>query len=240
MTNWKRTLLATASGIVLAGSAQAADLPLKAAPMALPITNWTGFYIGGHIGAGTSLDTCGLAAGGNSYACSDYGRNLTARDTGFVGGVNAGYDWQDRSFVYGVAADWTWTSIHSKIVDVSGSSGYQSKVNWLASFRGRAGLAVENTLVYATGGLALGNFKECIACGGTGTDWAHSSTNTWVGWVAGVGVEHKFNRNWSVDFKYLHYAFGSRDIDTTYSTTTYHHRFSHSVDVATIGLNYRW
>ena len=38
---------------------------------------------------------------------------LSGHDTNFLLGVQAGYDWQDRYFVYGVAADWTWTNLKS-------------------------------------------------------------------------------------------------------------------------------
>ena len=54
----KKVLLGAVSTIALLsaiGAASAADLPSKALPMAppvLPVASWTGFYIGGNIGAG--------------------------------------------------------------------------------------------------------------------------------------------------------------------------------------------
>ena len=60
--------------------------------------------------------------------------------------------------------------------------------------------------------------------------------------MAGVGVEHKISRNWSVQFEYLRYDFDMNS--ETYSrpndTYTYHHNFTHVVDVGRIALNYRW
>src|SRR5262245_58432520 len=41
------------AAVVAAGAAQAADMPVKAPVYAAPF-NWTGFYIGAHIGAGWS------------------------------------------------------------------------------------------------------------------------------------------------------------------------------------------
>src|SRR3974390_2120684 len=48
-----RAFWAALGTIALASSAMAADLPVKApAPLpAAPIPTWTGFYIGGHVGA---------------------------------------------------------------------------------------------------------------------------------------------------------------------------------------------
>ena len=43
--------------------------------------------------------------------CGFYNASCAAAATGVVGGVEIGYDWQDRYFVYGVAADWTWTDL---------------------------------------------------------------------------------------------------------------------------------
>src|SRR5258705_4665546 len=43
--------LSAFAAVILGGAAQAADMPVKAQPMAAPVMyNWTGFYIGGHIG----------------------------------------------------------------------------------------------------------------------------------------------------------------------------------------------
>ena len=244
MTKWKQTLLATASGVVLAGSAYAADLPMKAAPPAfVPAANWTGGYIGAHIGVGSYENTCAAsAAGGSDYSCStEYYHSDHGRDINVLGGIQAGYDWQyGRSFVFGVVGDWTWTNLKTNVFNMSGSVSYESKVNWLASFRGRAGLALDDTLVYVTGGLGVGNFKENTGVGSAGE--MPSFSKTLAGWVAGVGVEHKISRNWSVQFEYLRYDFGMNSVTytDTSNTYTYHHNFTHVVDVGRIALNYRW
>jgi outer membrane immunogenic protein len=243
MKTLKQTLLASAGVIVVTGSVYAADLPLKAAgPMMLPVSNWTGPYIGAHVGAGSYQNTCrvaGISAFG--YNCSGGDNTDFGRDISFVGGVQAGYDWQDRYFVYGVAADWSWTGLKTKTFGNSGSLSHTSKVNWLASFRGRAGLAVDTTLLYVTGGVAIGHFKDEVLQGISGGGVSFS--DTLVGWVAGVGVEHRFNRNWSVALEYLHYDFGTNN--RTYSTvnsggSSYNHDFTHVVDAVRVGLNYRW
>ncbi len=95
----KKFLLVTAALATFAGvqSAAAADLGARPYPYATkapayvaPIYNWTGFYIGGHLGGAFSSDNnfSGLATGNNSN-----GR--------FLGGVQVGADWQVRAELRG-------------------------------------------------------------------------------------------------------------------------------------------
>ncbi len=48
----RRILLASAGAMALAGTAFAADLPLRAPPPVYvpPVFSWTGFYVGGQLG----------------------------------------------------------------------------------------------------------------------------------------------------------------------------------------------
>ena len=144
--------------------------------------------------------------------------------------------------MYGVAADWTWTGLKKSVTGGSGSTSYELKINWLASFRGRAGLAVDLTLLYVTGGVALAGVKDLVIY-----SWdvpsTHESTSTKVGWVAGAGVEHRFTPNWSMKLEYLHYELGDHSAgwDIVADGTTHTElRFDHSVDVGRVGLAYRF
>lgn len=245
MKSWKLHLLATACGVAMTGSAFAADLPMKSAPMptAVPYADWTGAYIGLHAGVGSSTSTCGDTGPSTYTGCANYDSSygastFLAKDTNFVGGVQAGYDWQNRNFVYGVAADWSWTNLKGNISGGSGSLSYESKVNWLASFRGRMGLAIDSTMVYVTGGLALGGVKDTTMVGTT--SYSHESSNTMVGWVAGAGVEHRFDPHWSLVGEFLHYDLGSYTDNWITDGSTYNHKFTHVIDVGRVGVNYRF
>ena len=94
----KKLLLGTAAMIAFAAPAFAADLPArpytKAPAYTAPeaVYNWTGFYIGGHVG--------GAFAGDNSLQGSD-GR--------FLGGVQGGFDYQfANNWVIGAEAQYSW------------------------------------------------------------------------------------------------------------------------------------
>jgi outer membrane immunogenic protein len=253
-------LLATAAIVTLGGSAFAADmgLPMKApAPAPIPYVGWQGFYIGGNIGA-ARLNTTGsptLTTGfGGAAACSSYFSSVNACSTsatGFTAGVQAGYDWQSKYFVYGVVADWSWTGLKHKVTGTNCGTiqpHFEAKVDWLASFRGRMGLAVDDTLVYVTGGLALGELKSnagithpgCSTAGCAGANYTNSLSTVRAGWVAGAGVEHKLTQNWSVMGEFLYYDLGRASASGSNDFATYTTEFTHEIFQGKIGLNYRF
>jgi outer membrane immunogenic protein len=172
MKKIRAQLLATATVVALGGAAYAADMgvPMKSpAPAPIPYAGWQGWYLGGSIGA-ARLNVTGnqtFASLSETGPCSNTFdldlHSCSTGTTGFTAGVQAGYDWQSRYFVYGVVADWTWTGLKHTVTNNNVAISlpfFQAKVDWLASFRGRMGLAVDDTLVYLTGGLALGELKS--------------------------------------------------------------------------------
>src|SRR4051812_4789479 len=96
MRTYRGMLLATTSGLVAAaGGAQAADLPLKAAPIAA--ANWTGWYVGGHVGGAWTR------SGITNEAFVPKGAVVDS--SVFIGGGQIGYNWQRGNAVFGVEAD---------------------------------------------------------------------------------------------------------------------------------------
>jgi outer membrane immunogenic protein len=255
MSKFRTHLLTTATVAALSGGAYAADMPLKVpAPAPIPYTNWQGFYVGGHIGVASLDSSCTTTYASGSYygGCGGpgydgyNGLSSAMSDTnGFLGGVQAGYDWQDRYFVYGVVADWTAASLSHTQTGNWGSLAFQtSKVDWLASFRGRMGLAVDNTLVYVTGGLALAEIKSSAGQYGGCPTYCFSNALSGVktGWVSGFGVEHKLNQNWSVLGEALYYDMGHASATSSSATggVTYSTEFSTQIFEARVGANYRF
>lgn len=138
---------------------------------------------------------------------------------GMVGGY-AGYNWQQRNFVYGIEGDisWldakaqqTWGSLISTIITWQQTQD----ITWLATFRGRAGVDIDSTLLYLTGGLAVGGVKEsynefcgnvgCFGVGAGATFAGFTNNTTKVGWTMGAGFEHMFDPHWTVrgEFRYV-------------------------------------
>ena len=90
--------------------------------------------------------------------------------------------------------------------------------HWLATLRGRIGmLAALQTLLFVTGGFALGEIKTSVnvapmgtsSCANNSLCAVGNASATGVGWTAGAGIEHAVAGNWTVKVEYLHYDLGS-------------------------------
>jgi outer membrane immunogenic protein len=153
---------------------------------------WTGFYAG--------LDG-GYAWAGAEPLDSSPAIDL---DSAYAGG-HLGYNWQWRSLVLGAEADAGWRWGEGGRTNADGSR-LDVQASLLSSFRLRAGFAYDNLLVYATGGLALGQFEADLAAGTT----LAGASETFAGWVVGGGLEMKLTPQMSGRVEALHYGFDDK------------------------------
>src|SRR5580704_3285300 len=195
------------AALVAAFSAQAADLPAvpRQAPLAPvayapPVYNWSGFYVGGHIGGG--------------FADPSWSDPITGGDNnfhkgGFLGGGQVGFNTQFDWLVLGLEGDFSWTGIKAHGTDSAGDA-LTSNTQWTSTVTGRIGAAFDRLLVYSKGGLAIAREQNSL------TDLAlntSSATLTRTGWTAGAGLEYALNRNWSVRLEYDYLGFGSKPLN---------------------------
>jgi outer membrane immunogenic protein len=227
---------AIAALVCAAGSAMAADLPVKAPA---PVYGWAGFYLGadiGGFGASQSATTnpfpspgfgapavlgAGVPGFGNLPTHHDLG------DAGALGAIHAGYNWQMSNWVVGVEGDIALirrnvTDIEAVTQTFATGPAFNMQVvannDWLASARGRLGWTGGSWLLYATGGAAwtstsysatatgLTNLQAAVALPTASSGVSFDETRT--GWVAGLGLEWMLSPNWIVRAEYLHYDFG--------------------------------
>jgi outer membrane immunogenic protein len=209
----RKLLMSGVAAMALAGSAYAADLPSRKAPPAaylppVPIFTWTGLYVGVNAGGafrgnnnngynnavffGGAAPVAGFTSNGNN------GR--------FIGGGQAGFNWQTGPIVLGVEGD-AQALVGGNNNTFPGSSGNHS-TGFLGTVRGRAGLGFDRFLVYGTGGLAFGSTNlptSAVATVGgiPGFFGTNNVNNMRVGYAAGAGVEYAFAPNWSLKVEYL-------------------------------------
>lgn len=183
----KKLLLASAALFALAAPASAADLaarPYTKAPAPVAaVYNWTGFYLG--------------IVGGGAWEDADSPR----MQGGFVGGT-VGYNWQTANVVFGIEADGAWADVNASATALGVT--VSSKTDAMGTVRGRIGWAVNNVLLYGTGGYAwIDNEISVSALGATVSDSKWHS-----GWTVGAGVEAFVAPQWSVKGEYLYRSLG--------------------------------
>lgn len=209
--------LAIVSSIMLTVSALpaiAADLPVKARPMApAPMAtayNWTGCYIGGNVGfARHNIDERSITVAGRPFD-SDFG---SSSSTNVIGGGQVGCDYQFASnFVIGAQGMFDFTNIGSRHTLPAFPTFYdETTTKSVFTATGRVGyLIVPQVLAYVKGGAA----------------WARVDTTRFVtvppptivsesaldqtrkGWTVGGGVEWMIASGWSVFGEYNYMDFG--------------------------------
>jgi outer membrane immunogenic protein len=173
-----RIALGAVALISAVSSVQAADLPYESrAPYTvnqpLNVYSWAGPYLGGNLGW--------------NWGSVD---NNPTKPSGFVGGAQAGYNWQTGPWVFGVEGDLQATGASDTFAPWKFSNP------WFGTVRGRAGYAFSNILFYGTAGLAFGELQ--------GQTFGLTESHTNAGWTVGLGAEFGFARNWSAKVEYLY------------------------------------
>lgn len=262
MMKMSRRITAASSVLFLGlATAQAADLTVEQAPAPAAerfAYNWTGFYIGVHGGIGGG--TFNHAFYHPHEPLSEFGPYTNHEDItafGGFGGAQIGYNYQvDPNWVVGAEADISASGIKAK--DSEGSERYggeesynsvvETKIDWFGTIRGRLGYAMDNFLVYGTGGAAYGSIKasasysESWNFGASGYTESHSFSDTKLGWTAGAGFEYGLTDNITLKTEYLYVDLGS--IDTSGYNAFHRDKGDTSVDTAfhtlKAGLNYKF
>jgi outer membrane immunogenic protein len=280
--NWGRNVrrskfvipAAIAIGIVGINAASAADMPVKAAPIVAPAFSWTGCYIGGNAGwiggensswlapSGNYLTPTGAASPPNATGTGDFLVNVGALSHsynshpsgGLIGG-QVGCNQQNGLFVFGVEADWQWTSQRDTVdaayaafanlgnpafTNAAHTEHVTTKLNSFGTIRGRAGFDFNHIFFYGTGGLAFGDVRsDTNVSFGTfptlpvynGAVHIGSDSQFRFGYVVGAGAEWAFAPNWSVKAEYLFADLG---------TQTYRSPLVAAVAPNAVGPNYFW
>lgn len=213
-------------------AASAADFPVKAASMVSPTPNWTGFYLGINGGYGTGSGTATDVTNGAS---------ISIGQRGWLGGGQAGFNWQWGPAIIGIEGDYGWGDINGSTQCPNVFFQCNAKISSLSSVRGRLGYAASSyAMIYLTGGYgwARQNFNATSPLGGGG------QTQTLGGFVGGVGAELAMwpsIPNLTVKGEWLHYALNNSSdtyaIGIPAAPSTVFGRTS--LDVFRLGLNYR-
>jgi outer membrane immunogenic protein len=194
---------------LVAAPAMAADLSVRRGPPPpVYFFNWTGCYVGAHAGGLSARKEWTERTPEVEFFGADEGHHNAF---GFVGGVQAGCDFQFAGgFVVGIQGDYA-------LSDAQGDNDHpfyilfanHSRVESLASVTGRVGFAWDRFLGYVKGGGAWERDEY--------ERWFHdefvsSASESRSGWTVGVGGEYAFSDFLTAFIEYNYYGFGTREL----------------------------
>jgi outer membrane immunogenic protein len=207
----------------MAGSAFAADMPVKAAPPPVLAYDWSGLYIGGVIGgAWGHIDSSD--PGGIIGTLVNVPVIQTTTSSSFIGGVEGGDRYQLGKLVIGWEADITWGDLSGTSSSTFGpvfapgvlTRSITADTKWIGTATSSVGIAHDRWLIYGKAGVAWEHTdytSNWTVAGvplfsGVGSD---SSSNQ-VGWTVGTGIEWAIWNNWSVKAEYDYLDFGNKTV----------------------------
>jgi outer membrane immunogenic protein len=236
---WLKGVAIAALTAIGAVAAQAADLPTKKeapAPVFVPPPfTWTGFYVGlnaGGIISSGSRNVKLFDSDTGDFLNSSFPGGIGNGQSGFIGGGQAGYNWQTGAFVLGVVTDFDGTTLSKNFNFTSAPfTGFpftgdtlnvnaKASLDWLGTTRGKVGFVAtpdNRLLFYGTGGVAYGGGSSHFSFfdSASGLFWNGSPTSTRVGWTIGAGVEYALTNNITIGAEYLYVDLGNNSITTT-------------------------
>lgn len=207
-----RKFITAASIVALSAGAASADKlaepviepEIQVAPAPAPAFNWTGAYAGLGLGVTNMRDRVSFNP---TFGVDGSGLGIT----GF-----AGYNLQlDNNFVVGVEGDLTYNRVTATgAPSMMGPEGvmetaavmqdFEARLRTSGSLRLRAGYAMDRTLIYGTGGIAMGRY--------TANDGFYDYSDTRTGWTIGAGVEQALEGGWTIRGEYRFTDFGTSTI----------------------------
>ncbi len=220
----KRVFFALVGLAALTGTAAAADLPPRPAPapyykapVAIPVYNWTGFYIG--------------INGGGGFGRSQWDSTGSFDISGGLVGGTVGYNYQFGQGVVGIEGDIDWADINGT-TNTFCAFGCKTSDHWLSTVRGRLGYAADRFMPFVTGGAAFGDIRAS-------TPGFAGGNNTNAGWTVGAGLEFAIAGNWTAKAEYLYVDLGKFNCGISCGALVTDN-VSFTTNIVRAGVNYRF
>ncbi len=230
------------------GSPTAVKAPTASAPY-----DWTGFYLGAHLGYGAGSSNWSVSSTGNTTPALASSLNLFNPYDIFTGtgsyfaGFQAGYNYLLPSrILVGIEADASFPNLLSGTQTGSspplGQTSYQDQAEFSGTVRTRIGYAAGPWLFYVTGGLAYGEdqITRTQPAGGPVSGKAPQEALLMIphlGGVGGGGVEFALTTNWAARLEYLYSSYGMQSV--SFQAPGQRFDSNLSVQSLSVGLDYR-
>lgn len=232
-------VLAGVASIALTATAAYADDVVKSRHKDVPSAyNWAGFYAGVHAGYGV---------GNTDFGNSDFG-TLDIQDKGGLGGVQVGYNQQIGNVLLGVEGDFSFAGFKGErsLTFAPVTITQNSKIKWLSTLTGRAGVTNGPWLTYVKGGVAWAQqeYGYLLTVSAPAETIAMSVSERRTGWIVGAGVEYALANRWSVrgEYNFINFAdhaFTATGIDSLTGPTQTNGHTVQNLHLVKLGLNYQ-
>lgn len=226
------TLASVAAGWAATAAAADFEPPPPVTDLRPATYDWTGPYAGVRVSGITET-------GEYDYLCSTCGATPKVAEMnghGWGGGFEAGYNYQMDNFVAGIEGTWEWAGKVAANDEVGELTALKFKD--VATIRARAGMAFDDTLIYALGGAAFvnGEFSTSDLGGASAAD--HKWT---TGFVVGGGVQHAFTDRLSGRLEYTYMGLPKTDytLANASASVDVHHDFQ-GIHTVSAGLDYNF
>jgi outer membrane immunogenic protein len=254
-----------ALGFLVFGLATTASVaPARAADIAVPgpayypksipppaIYDWTGIYVGGHVGGGILIDSVSQNGVSTSATATSLLSSGNLRPAGVLGGAQIGANYEFAPWVIGIEGSWTDSTISGSTLITCSTcpplgtppanvvqERFTSHALWFAALTGRAGYAANDWLFYAKAGGAWlhVSYTEDLLVGAGVTAATQVISDNRTGFTAGAGIEFGMTENLSGKIEYDFYGFGTKNYN--FASTPVSVRSN--LHALTVGLNYRF
>ena len=245
----------------------ALGLGLAASPaLAQDEDNWTGFYAGIHGGLDQTRSATNVTLGGAWSTEAAPLREFFAgnmaerqRNDGYNLGAQIGYNYQTGPLVLGIEAETSYLGGSETVsrgplrypASATLSYTFTNTVDpkWVSSIKGKAGIALGKTLIYAEGGYASAKAKfATTATSNANYLKAGELTETMDGYIVGGGIEQRLGGNLSARLSYNYTDLGTATYTTSYrpGSALTNPAYTETVrqdlrlHLVRVGLNYRF
>jgi opacity protein-like surface antigen len=212
---------------------------LRAWPAASVAWNWSGVYVGGHVGGGWGAtnwnSATGLLGSGNGVFAG------TGPVNGFAIGGQIGANYQFGPWVVGAEADASWADLDGGAKCGTSDSAVtaftcRTRINTLGTLTGRFGQTLGKVLVYGKAGAAWDDESHVAQAIAPRVDLLFADNTRW-GWTLGVGLEYAFTPAWSgkVEYNYLNFA----DKQLAFNGDSVNAGLSQNLSIVKMGFNYK-
>lgn len=209
-----KSLIATAFlGAAAVSPAFAADMPVKAYPMAPSVYNWSGVYIGANVGVAwdhlRAVDVTPPSGGFFTDLVPAGTEGFDLNKAGVAGGLQLGAQKQWDNFVLGLEATYSLADLNKTITSpyFPASDTETGRVQHLVTGVARVGYAFDRMMVYAKGGYAGGQVKFRARDDVAGVTYEQKLWQN--GFAVGAGFEYALTDSLILGVDYTHLDLGT-------------------------------